>query len=300
MDDLSKMLPKGPREKFIMLRDLATDRIAIARHAGDEMEGVRTQRNHAQIALEMYQRNPQRDSGEVARLEAQVAEAKAELQRLGENREIRSQRAQPIGQLVHRIEDYLNSTDPKSISLFTGPLHKRGKATPSEAVAAVRQEIEELTAKLRAIDDAPLPAAETKGRAVALIKGLAEAGAPEIDGLLAGIDEIRWPSEFALVGERGLPLINVPALLAFLFPDVLTKKIVAMIEDEAADQDDAIAATDRPKMKAQIHEALLLACRIEEVLVTEAAEAGSEIDRRGEADVRAVLGIVGPPPRDEP
>jgi len=32
----------------------------------------------------------------------------------------------------------------------------------------------------------------------------------------------------------------------------------------------------------------------------EAAAAGSEIDRRGEADVRAVLGIVGPPPRDEP
>ena len=104
MADLSKMLPPGPREKFIMLRDLAADRIAIARHAGDDMEDARTALNNAQIALTLYLRHPHQTIEEVARLEARIAEAKSELQRIAESRDVRWQRSRPIGMLVNRID----------------------------------------------------------------------------------------------------------------------------------------------------------------------------------------------------
>ncbi len=303
MADLSKMLPAGtPRQKFIRLRDLAADRMAIARHAADDMEDARTALHKAEIALQMYDRNPRalQTIEEVARLEGQIAEAKSELQRIGANRDARWQRSQPIGTLVNRIQAYVTATDPRSISLFTDALPKRAKGmTVTDAIAAARQEIDTLTAKLADIDAAPFPVAEIKARAVALVKGLAETGAPEIDALLAGADEIRWPSEFALVGDRAVQIINTPALIAFLFGDTLTKKIVGMIEEEGAEQEGAIASKDRPALHSHIHDALLLANRVEETAIMEAEASGVEIDRRGDADVRAVLGIVGPRPRDD-
>ena len=164
---------------------------------------------------------------------------------------------------------------------------------------AARHEIDELTARLAQIDNAPYPASEIKARAVAFVKELAETGAPEIDSLLAGGNEIRWPSDFHLVGERGLPLTNAPALLAWLFPDAMIKRVVALVEEEAADDAGAIPAKDRPKMKEQIHDALLLANRVEEAAIMEGEARGVEIDRRGDADVRAVLGIIGPRARDD-
>ena len=300
MADLSRMLPPGPREKFITLRDQAADRIAVARHAGDEMEAQRVQISKHQFALDLYLRNPKQTHEEVARLEAKIAEAKAELLRIGENREARTQRSQPIGRLVNRIEAYITSTDPRSISLFDGALPKRAKGTSaSEAVATARNEIEELMSKLEGIDNAPLPASEVKARVSAFVKNLAVAGEPEIDGLLAGFDEVRWPTNFVLVGERGFEAVNVPAMMAWMFGDQMIKKLNAMIDQEAAEQDGAVAAKDRPKLRGQIHDALLLASRIEEAAISEAAAGGMEIDRRGAADPRAVLGIVGPRPRDE-
>ncbi len=300
MADLSKMLPPGPREKFIRLRDLAADRYAISRHGADEMESQRTVLHKAEIALTMYLREPRRVIEEENRLQARIAEAKAELQRIGEVRNARWQRSQPIGQLVNRIEAYVTATDPRSISLFTEALPKRAKGvSATDAIATARQEIDTLTAKLVDIDAAPFPAVEIKARAVAFVKGLAETGAPEIDALLAGADEIRWPSEFALVGDRAVQIINAPALLAWMLPDVMTKRLVGMIEEEAAEQKGAIASKDRPALRSQIHEALLLANRVEEAAISEAEARGVDIDRRGDADVRAVLGIVGSRPRDD-
>ncbi len=124
-----------------------------------------------------------------------------------------------------------------------------------------------MTAKLADIDGAPFPASEIKSRAVTLVKGLAEMGAPEIDALLAGADEIRWPSDFALVGDRAVQLINTPAMMAWMFADVMTKKLVGIIEEEAAEQEGAIASKDRPPLRSQIHEALLLANRVEEAAI---------------------------------
>jgi hypothetical protein len=264
------------------------------------MESQRTALHKAEIALTMYLRNPRTTHEEVARLEGRIAEARAELTRIGENRDSRWRRSQPIGQLVNRIGAYVTSTDPRSISLFDGPLPKRAKGvTASEAIATARQEIETLTARLAEIDNAPFPVSETKARAAGIVKALAETGAPEIDGLLAGGTEVRWASDFALVGDRAVQITNAPALLAFLFPEALTKKIVSMIEEEAAEQEGAIASKERPVMKAQIHDALLVANRIEEAAIGEAEASGAEIDRRGDADVRAVLGIIGPRPRDD-
>ena len=106
--------------------------------------------------------------------------------------------------------------------------------------------------------------------------------------------------DFHLVGERGLSADEHAGVLAWLFTDAITQ------EDRQHDRGRSGRSTrrrspakDRPKLKAQIHEALLLANRVEEAAITEAAASGAEIDRRGEADPRAVLGIVGPRPRDE-
>ena len=300
MADLSKMLPAGaPRQKFTALRDQAADRNAVAVRAGTDMEAERAQIAKHQFALDLYLRNPVQTHEEVARLEARIAESRAELKRLGENRDARFQRSQPIGMLVNRIANYIASTDPRSISLFDGALPKRAKGTSaSEVVAAARNEIEELTSKLEAIDNAPLPVTEIKSRAATVVKNLATAGEPEIDGLLVGVDEIRWPTNFILVGPQGFEAINTPAMLAWLFGDQILKKLHAVIDEEAERRAAPIPSKQRPMLREQIHEALLLANRIEEAAITEAEAGGSEIDRRGEADVRAVLGIVGPRPKE--
>ena len=111
MADLSKLLPTGPREKFVRLRDLAADRNAIARHVADEMETQRSLLHKAEIALTLYLRNPRQTHEEVARLEGAIAEARSELQRIGENRESRWQRSQPIGTWLPA----LSATSPPSI-----------------------------------------------------------------------------------------------------------------------------------------------------------------------------------------
>jgi hypothetical protein len=101
-----------------------------------------------------------------------------------------------------------------------------------------------------------------------------------------------------LIGDRAIQLINVPALFAWIFADTITARLVNMIEDDAPDERGAIPSKDRPRLKAQIEEALLLANRAEEAAITEAAASSIEIERRGEASVLAVLGIVGPRPRE--
>jgi hypothetical protein len=140
---------------------------------------------------------------------------------------------------------------------------------------------------------------EAVAKIEAAVDALAVNGAPELDSILAGGNESVWPSDIRLMGEGAMSIPDVPALIAWLDPLALKRRLIGELEEAVGDDDkNAIPRSDRPKMIADVRERLLAVERGEEAAITELEETGIEFERRPEADPRAVLSINGPAPRD--
>jgi hypothetical protein len=210
--------------------------------------------------------------------------------------------------LLTRCENYVGDLPSTvKIELHSQPLAARlgigGKrasaSSPREAIDAARREIETLTTRVGEIESAPYPLAEAVAKIEAAVDALAMNGAPELDGILAGGNEIGWPSDMRLMGEGAISVPDVPAFIAWLDPLALKRRLVGELEEAQGDDDkDAVPRADRPKMIADVRERLLAVERAEEAAVTELEDTGVEFERRPEADPRAVLSINGPAPRD--
>ncbi|GLI93667.1 hypothetical protein [Methylocystis echinoides] len=119
-----------------------------------------------------------------------------------------------------------------------------------------------------------------------------------------------WPSRFELaapilgadgqvtgVAGRDRFAPDAFALLAWLHRDTIIQRICAEI-DAVADDRSALDPAQRAKKLAQADAAILLAEREEEAAICEALSRGFLIDRREDADPRAIVGIEGPAPRN--
>ncbi len=158
------------------------------------------------------------------------------------------------------------------------------------AIEKRRQRIRSLIADVKQIDAAPYPSALAKQRAREEIEQLAERGTPCFDALVEQYQgKIRWP-EIQLDFNVGLATpraLDSNGLLACLLRD----QLIALSErkiDEIKDDDNALTDAQRGEKFKDLLGELLSMERDEEALIHAAT---FDVDRRADADPRAVLGL---------
>lgn len=170
---------------------------------------------------------------------------------------------------------------------------KRTKVRPkagesfADAVDRVRRDIGNLVAEKFRVEQAGLPKEEIRAKARDWISRHAEIARPRITAT---------HTEFAIsfdVGDQRafVPMPDIAAIMAFLYPEQLTKRI-----DEAIEQMPkprlALSAEQKAKRLREIKDLLYEREIEEEALISLAEEQGQTIDRRPTADPRTILGLV--------
>ncbi len=158
---------------------------------------------------------------------------------------------------------------------------------PLAALAAIRAEISELDAEAARITKAPQPADEARAMIKASVARLAAGGVPILFN-----DAVQWPGKFA-EGQVHASDDSL-AVLCWLFPDVVEAKLATLIGARPG----AMAASEKQAARGQIETDRLELGRAEEAVITGIEATGLEVDRRADADPRAVLGIEGQAPRE--
>ncbi len=167
-------------------------------------------------------------------------------------------------------------------------VRKSTDVTP-EAIERRRFRIRELLADIRQTDAAPCPNSEAKRLARAEVERLAELGRPNVDPLIERRENIIWPEQSVRVMSDWIdPMVrDGVALVAWLHRDALIAALDKEIDESA--EDGGLSDVERAaRFKTQLSD-LLTAERDEEMMI---AAANFDVDRRPDADPRAVLRLV--------
>lgn len=174
---------------------------------------------------------------------------------------------------------------------------KTPKGIPA-AIDQIRAELVALDEQQQAIENAPAPPDDLLARSVAEIDRMAQRGELHID------PRSRGPSPLDLEAKLKISATPVPGdagpilmptgtgagpLIAWLCRDLLVERVERMIADLPAKG--CMTDAERDAQLAEIAERKLSLERVEEALVCSAAAAGLTIERRREADPRAVLEV---------
>lgn len=328
--DVIDALPVNAAKKLRELRQAWSDFSALAAKAGDAWNEAHVRKNDAHFAhLRLVDRDTASrfdsavllpaDAPQVIAAKAALDRAILELQHATDLRDARTHRAGQVGPIVRNCESYLKSffttrfTEHPPIDVDL----KRSE-TVTAALARHRKNIATLRANLHTIKSAPLLSSAVKARARAEINGLAQQGRPNVFDAIEAGERIQWPDETIrattilhalLPGDGWVHTANVNGIvdtkmpstmqvIAWLFKDRLIEAIESEI-DSSSDDANALSDADRAtKLSATLSE-ILETERQEEALIEMAAANGQEIGRRPEADPRAILGIEGPPPKQD-
>jgi hypothetical protein len=232
------------------------------------------------------------DAAEVARLDAELAVARADLGKLEVERSKRNSVRSNVEQTVSRLNNFIGE-------LFSGasditrppwpdvvPRPAEGESL-TDSILRLRREISIAQGELQCLRAAPPPAAEIKATIEAEVDRLAAAGAPQI-AIEAGRVVVHWPDvlRFAVPGQAlSAPSGSASQLLCALFPAQLKKLLTAGIVDTSG----SVSSRERPRL-IRAADAHVLALEIaEERLVVAALDAGLECHRRIDASPWAIL-----------
>jgi hypothetical protein len=307
--DIRHRLPASAVVKLDALHERGEILTAVARLPYEQMRDATTARQENAARLKNLI-TPKAAGGfgapvghpERERREAAEADYAREIARLRPIIDARNARAQVAAQLLRRINDYIEQIPAATPITEHGPVHvDLKKQDIADAIEARRRRVRELRADLKQIDAAPIPSGKARELAAAQVVALAEKGAPDVLNIVeTGKGEIRWPTIRREVFYRGatnpevlvLENIDTPALFAWVFRDTLIAAINREI-GELADDANALTTPERERRTREVLADLLATEREEEHLITLAAERGTEIDRRSDADPRAALGLSG-------
>lgn len=164
---------------------------------------------------------------------------------------------------------------------------RKALQTASGSVADVRAAVVRLQDERRAVEAAPIPQDE----AIPLVDTF-------VDRALAGLSQFADPDEIVASAAHGRPIDlraltadqRVAVMVAALGP-VLRLRFRELLADHYTGLSVGLAADDRQARLRAIDAEVVALEREEEVLIRELAEAGVTVDRRGDADPRAVLGL---------
>lgn len=215
-----------------------------------------------------------------------------------------SERSSALRALVTRIDDWHGDRSGDMIEAHAGSAPKLARGEkPLDAVARLRGKVAELRQEATRISNAPLPAAEAKAAAKSFIEHMAFSGRPDVTPLLRGESKPEWPNlaslyQQAVMGPGNEYMViaagvNADAigLTAWLHGPAMLKALEAQIDAEAKD-DRAIPTVGREARLDVLRGEMLAIEREEEAIIRAIAEEGIPVERRPDADPRAVLAVV--------
>ena len=294
------------RDEALATVNARQDAVNRARRERDNLEADRRRleesiqglRFHSAISTDTKHRIAQADEAlEIASTKFEAAWAKLEAaQAVWE----------PRGQISTAL-DYFLRHHPDLSSLTEAAHPTPAKLTGSQgwagALARVRDDLAKIDADAHSVRTAPMPSEEAKGAARQHVAELAERARPDVRGLVEFGRGIEWPRQtLQNAGGAGIANVHIPdarGLMAWLHMDEMIAALEVEI-DAVADDGQAIPAAEREARLEQIAKDKLHAERREEAVIEAAADAGTALERRPDADPRAVLGIADNPPKGEP
>lgn len=327
-------LPPQARRKLVAIREAADDAHGAWRVADDRWREAKAKRDELQARLVELQdpryagryggpdfipdggrdwTDPDRgppivinrqllvSPEDLARAVDDVAAADAEVKRLAEIAEARSETWRALAATREAVERFLESL-PAGAVLRSHPapvVSTKGQAAEQE-LARVREAIGTHAADLHQVRSAQLPAAEAKDVARAYVDELAVRGAPTSHYLLDGVHP-EWPNVSSHhvvetnaggVGTVSTASYDLPAILAWLNPEAMVAALERDV-NQLADDTTALSRKDRVAKEAE-----LLAVQLETERLEEALVMAMGTNERRAADPRAVLEIDGPALRE--
>ncbi|MCW2078284.1 UNVERIFIED_ORG: hypothetical protein M2193_000459 [Bradyrhizobium japonicum] len=163
----------------------------------------------------------------------------------------------------------------------------RGGESFVAAVDRVRRDIANLVSERFQVQQCGLPVEEIRAKARDWIASQTQTARPRITAT-----HNEFAISFEVYDEKAsVPMPDIAAIMAFLYPEKLTKRI-----DEAIEQMPkprlSLSAEQKAKRLREIKDLLYERETEEEALISLAEEQGQTIDRRPTADPRAILGLV--------
>jgi hypothetical protein len=296
---------------FLLAADAARGRLEDVRDASQALATTRGDREvTGEYTLETLSIRPPDPAAE-QRQAARLARAQNELASRQRQAAEREAALAPIKELIDRIVVRLHPLPPQSIKPWSGPGPVlRRSEQPVDALNRLRARLEEINHEREAAIAAPVDLQTAKKRARAAVDALVARGRPNIEGLLQPRPSFEWPKSVLanqvvwispwVVGIRGeTPLVAtaappdlVDALAVATWADngkALLAKLCAEID--AAASPDGLSDEERCERLAVLKAKELSVERDEEALIEMAWRQGNVVERRRDADPRAVLGI---------
>jgi hypothetical protein len=300
--DFADRLPEPARSHFRELCQSRDDARALVRSLNERAHHARGELMQAEAQLG-YLVKDRRLNGEddplVATKKDEIAEIKSEISRLESAMSKRQEMFSERDRLIGNLEKFIRGAD-RIVALEITEPSRRSKESAEEAIERCRLRVRELRADMNRIESAPVHSDEAKKRAHIKIDAMAERGCPNCLGLIEGEADIEFPKSMDqqltygsdnFVGMTTSEHPDAIAVLAWMQKDLMIASIDRQI-DLLADDENALTADQRAEKMATARGDLLKNEREEESLIRIQARRGVPIERRPNADPRAVLGIV--------
>ena len=278
LDSLQAKVDKARRERDELERDRA--------RLVDSQSGLRFQ---SEVARDTDRRIAQIDEA----LEVANAAFEKAWQKLEAATEIWNARGQLCSHLDYWMRHHGDLAGLEQAERPTPP-KPTGSQGWAGALASVRKDLARLDADAHAVKTAPMMAIEAKEAARRHVAELADKSRPDVRWLVEFGRQIEWPrGNLRDIGGAGAVAVAMPdarGLMAWLHPEAMVAALEAEI-DAVADDGQAIGADEREARLAQIAAEKLQAERREEATIMAASAAGTTLERRPDADPRAVLAV---------
>jgi hypothetical protein len=225
----------------------------------------------------------------------------ADFERLKQLQEVRTAAWQAASQAKTNCEDWLRHAVPGNCTLeaveIEEPKLNRGESL-IDGIERHRRRVRELKADLHRIASAPFPSSHAKAQMRRQIEQLAERGEPSVSRLV----ELDGPVEFQTQrvqsavynAQQGAvafhEAVDAAALFAFLAPEILIKRLDALIDAEADDKA-ALSHEARQKAEAEVIGDLLAVEFQESCFVWQAQSEGLPCEHRADCSPCAILGL---------
>jgi hypothetical protein len=297
------------RREYLEICESATDYFSVHRRLTDEIMGLSEQRAGAEAELRTTKQRHalmlarDADNTMINQRTEVIDTFTAEIDRLTARRDQHQQRNSAISALKGNIENWLKKMPSDAAIIPVEPAAApilRSKETLASAIERCRLRIRELAADLRKYDAAPIPAKEAKVIALRALDEAAERGRPDVLNLIASGDPVEWPKSRTQIFSDGRYVAAYAsdslAIIAWLHRDALAMALSNEI-DACANDTAAFSAEDRRTAIETARRDMLAVAREEEAFIRMSKDAGAIINRRADADPRAVLMLSGELPR---
>ena len=247
----------------------------------------------------------ERDNKRLLRVEERVKSIRERIERARERYKLLSAEWGAYSNAVDRATDYLTLL-PLGFEVVPhdGERAKPGKGEGlTDAIARVRQQLDENARDAKAVKAAPIPNEEAKRIAREQVARLAEQGRPDVSHLLRRGGELRWPQQplhgFDVNGAIPQLAKAVP-MIAWMFGDALIEAIDREIELESSTGEEPLTEAERKYKLTELADKRLALEHAEEELIARYVDEGGEIARRRGVDPRALLGLASSMPEFKP